>query len=377
MSGFSVTRFLAMLHKEWIQMRRDKGTVGMTIMLPLVQLFLFGYAINTNPRHLPTAILSGGHSQYERDIVTALANTSYFDLREYNSEYEVDRALARGDIMFALHIPPNFERAVDRGDSPQILMEADATDPTAIAAAASALQVIVPTALTRDLPPNLHQSVVSAAPAFTVALHSRYNPEQITAFNIVPGLIGTILSFSTMIATTLAITREREAGTMENLLAMPIKPLEVMLGKIVPYIALGYIQVGLILVAAVFVFHVPVLGSIPLLLLCLGLFVGCNLAMGFTFSSLARTQMAAQQMSTFALLPSMLLSGFLFPFAGMPVWAQYVGAALPLTHIIRICRGTLLKGNGLADIWPDIWPMALFAMVVGLIAVRSYRQTLD
>jgi ABC-2 type transport system permease protein len=377
MSGFSITRFLAMLHKEWIQMRRDPGTIGMTIMLPLVQLFLFGYAINTNPRHLPTAILSADHSRYERSIITALGNTSYFDLREYNSEQEVEQALARGDVLFALHIPPNFARSVDRGEAPQILMEADATDPTAIAAASAAMQVIVPNAILRDLPPNLHQTAVSATPAFSVVLHSRYNPEQITAFNIVPGLIGTILSFSTMIATTLAITRERESGTMENLLAMPIKPLEVMLGKIVPYIGLGYVQTGLILVAAVFVFHVPVLGSVTLLLLCLGLFIGCNLAMGFTFSSLARTQMQAQQLSTFALLPSMLLSGFLFPFAGMPGWAQAVGSALPLTHIIRICRGVLLKGNGIAQIWPDIWPMALFALVVGLIAVRSYRQTLD
>ncbi len=377
MSGFSVTRFLAMLRKEWLQMRRDPGTIGMTVALPLVQLFLFGYAINTNPRHLPTAILSADHSRYERSIITALAHTSYFDLHEYNSEYEVDRALARGDIMFALHIPPNFARSVDRGDSPQILMEADATDPTAIAAASAALQVIVPSAVTRDLPPNLHQTTVSATPAFSVVLHSRYNPEQITAFNIVPGLIGTILSFSTMVITTLAITREREAGTMENLLAMPIKPLEVMLGKIVPYVGLGYVQAGLILTTAVFVFHVPVLGSIPLLLLALGLFITCNLAMGFTFSSMARTQMQAQQMSTFALLPSLLLSGFLFPFAGMPAWAQVIGSTLPLTHIVRICRGVLLKGNGIAEIWPDIWPMALFALVIGTLAVRSYRQTLD
>jgi ABC-type multidrug transport system permease subunit len=377
MTSFSFARFAAMLHKESLQMRRDPGTIGMTVMLPLIQLFLFGYAINTNPRHLPTAILSADHSRYERSIVAALANTSYFDLREYNSEHDVDRALARGDIMFALHIPPSFAREVDRGEMPSILVEADATDPTAIAAASAAMQVIVPQAVTHDLPPEMRQQADAAAPAFKVTLHSRYNPEQITAFNIIPGLIGTILSFSTLLITTLAITREREAGTMENLLSMPITPLEVMLGKIVPYVGLGYVQALLILTVAVFVFHVPVLGSIPLLVVALGLFIGCNLALGFIFSSIARTQMQAQQMSTFALLPQMLLSGFLFPFAGMPGWAQTIGAVLPLTHILRICRGVLLKGNGIAEIGPDLWPMALFALMVGAVAVRTYKRTLD
>ena len=376
MSHFSFTRFGAMLRKEWLQMRRDRGTIMMTAALPLIQLFLFGYAINTNPRHLPTAILSGDHSRYERDLITALGNTSYFDLKSYDSEKAVDRAIAQGDVLFALHIPPDFARRIDRGETPQVLMEADATDNTAIGAANAALLAIVPGIVTRDLPPNLMPNP-SPAPAFSVTTQSRYNPEQITALNIVPGLIGTILSFSTLLITTIAITREREAGTMENLLAMPITPLEVMLGKIVPYVGLGYVQAGLILTTAVTVFHVPVLGPLWLLIVGLGMFIACNLSIGFTLSSVARTQMQAQQMATFVLLPQLLMSGFLFPFQGMPKWAQAIGEALPLTHIMRICRGILLKGNGIEEVFPDLWPMALFAMLIGTLAVRSYRRTLD
>lgn len=375
MSGFSMARFAAMLRKEWLQMRRDPATIGMTIALPLVQLVLFGFAINTNPRHLPTALLSADHSRYERSITSALANTGYFDLRAYRSERAVDHALARGDVLFALRIPPDFARSVDRGERPSLLLEADATDATAIGAAAAALQAVVPDAITRDLPPNLRAATV--APAFSVVIHNRYNPEQVTALNIVPGLIGVILSFSTLIATTLAITRERETGTMENLLAIPARPAEVMLGKIVPYVGLGYVQTSLILFVAVSVFRVPVAGSLPVLLLAIGVFIACNLAIGFTLSSIARTQMQAQQMAVFTLLPSLLLSGFLFPFAGMPSWARVLGEALPLTHIVRLCRGVMLKGNGLLESVPDLWPMALFAIIVGTIAIRSYRQTLD
>ncbi len=375
MNGFVFSRFYAMLRKELLQMRRDRATIGITVALPLVQIFLFGFAINTNPRHLPTAFLSADHSIYERDIAAALVNTDYFDVRLYDSEAAVDRDLARGDILFAMRIPPSFARSVDRGEQPDVLMEADATDSTAIGSAAAALQGIVPGAISRDLPPALRANV--AAPAFRVTIHNKYNPEQITAFNIVPGLIGVVLSFSTLIATTLAITREREMGTMENLLAMPIRPLEVMLGKIVPYIGLGYVQASLILIVAVTVFGVPVYGSVLLLLASLGLFIACNLSIGFTLSSLATTQMQAQQMAVFTLLPSLLLSGFLFPFDGMPPWARAIGDALPLTHAVRICRGVLLKGNGLNEILPDLWPMALFALIVGTIAVRSYRRTLD
>jgi len=227
----------------------------------------------------------------------------------------------------------------------------------------------------RDLPAD--KRVNLSQPPFQIVLHGRYNPEQITALNIVPGLIGLILIVSTLVMTTLAITRERESGTMENLLAMPVRPVEVMFGKIIPYVGLAYVQTVLILIVSVTVFGVPVRGSVPLLLLALGVFIACNLAMGFAFSTMATTQMQAQQLSQFGLLPSIMLSGFMFPFMGMPAWARFIGEAVPLTHALRICRGMLLKGNGLAQIWPDLWPMVLFAVVVGGIAVSLYRETLD
>ena len=377
MSMLSFPRLYAMLRKEALQMGRDRGTIGMTVMLPLVQLFLFGYAINTNPRHLPTAILAGDESRYERDLTTALGNTGYFDLKTYDSERAVDDALRQGKILFALHIPPDFGRSIERGETPQVLLEADGTDGTAIGSANAAMLAIVPNSVNRDLPAYLRPPVPNPPAAFSVTGQTRYNPEQITALNIVPGLMGTVLMFSTMMITTLAITREREAGTMENLLAMPITPLEVMLGKIIPYVGLGYVQATLILLVAVFVFHVPVLGSVALLALGLGMFIACNLAIGFTVSSVAHTQMQAQQLSTIALLPQMLLSGFLFPFAGMPHWAQAVGEVLPLTHVLRICRSILLKGSDFTDIAPDLWPMLAFALVLGTLAVRFYRRTLD
>ncbi len=375
MSGFSFNRFLAVLHKETLEMRRDKATIGLTVMLPLIQLFLFGYALNANPRHLPTGVLTGEESRYSRDLEAALRNTGYFDLRRFASEAEADTALARGDVLFVLNIPAGFTRDVDNGRKPAILMDADATDPTAIAQASAAVNALNATVLQRDLPVPL-QNQTGGAP-FQIIVHSRYNPEAITAINVVPGLIGVIVSFSTLVITALTMTREREAGTMENLLSMPVRPLEVMFGKILPYVGLGYVQVFLILAVSVAVFGVPVHGSIPLLLAVLGLFIACNLALGFTFSTIARTQMQAQQLAQFALLPSMMLSGFIYPFAGMPLWARAIGEVLPLTHIIRIARGILLKGNGFAEIAGDVWPMAVFAVAATGVAVWSYRETLD
>lgn len=374
MSSFSFARLAAVLHKEWLQMQRDPMTIGLTVMLPLLQLFIFGFAINTNPRHLPTGLLSADHSRYERTLTTALQNTGYFDVRSFASEQQAEDALARGDVLFVLNIPPGFARSVDRGEHPSVLLDTDATDPVAIGNATAALVALNADVLSRDLPPAMQ---TQAAPPFTIIAHARYNPEQITAYNIVPGLIGTILSFSTLVITTLSITREREAGTMENLLAMPVRPVEVMLGKIIPYVGLGYVQVFLILSVSAVAFHVPVRGSVILLLIALGLFIACNLALGITFSTIAKTQQAAQQLAQFSLLPSMMLSGFMFPFQGMPSWARGVGELLPLTHIMRICRGILLKGNSLPEIVPNLWPMALFALAAGTIAVLSYRETLD
>lgn len=375
MNSFSFARLFAMLRKEWLQMRRDRATIGLTVMLPLIQLFLFGYAINANPHHLPTGLLTADHSTYQRTLVTALENTGYFDIHSFATEAAAEQALRRGDVMFVLNIPPGFSRRIERGEQPQVLMDADATDPTAIGYATAALAAVNATVLNRNLPAN--RRVAPPQPPFQIVLHARYNPEQITALNIVPGLIGLILTISTLIMTSLAITREREMGTMENLLAMPVQPVEVMLGKIIPYVGLAYVQTALILVVSVGVFAIPVRGSILLLLLALGVFMACNLAMGFAFSTMARTQMQAQQLAQIGLLPSMMLSGFMFPFQGMPSWARAIGEVVPLTHALRICRGILLKGNELPQILPDLWPMLVFALVVGLISVSMYRETLD
>jgi ABC-type multidrug transport system permease subunit len=374
MSGFSFKRFLAVLRKEWIQVRRDPFTLRMVIALPVMQLFLFGYAINADPKHLPTGLLSSDHSKYERTRVAALQNTGYYDVRPLASEAAAERALAEGEVLFVVNVPPNFERSVDRGEKPAILMDADATDPSTIGNATAALATIT-AALNRDLPPPL-QAAPANAP-FQFYLHARYNPEQLTVLNIVPGLICIVLTISTLFITTLSITREREHGTLENLLAMPVRPIEVMIAKIVPYIVIGYVQVVLIIAIAAVVFHLPIRGSLLLLMFALGLFIASNLALGLTFSTIATNQMQAIQMAQFTLLPSFLLSGFMFPFRGMPVWAQWAGELFPVTHALRIVRGVLLKGNGMAEIVPELWPIAAATVAVALVAVWFYRETLD
>jgi len=374
MTGFSFTRFRAVLRKEWIQVLRDPMTLRLIIALPVMQLFLFGFAINTNPKYLPTGLLAPEHSRYERTIIAALENTGYYDIRPLASEQEGERALARGEVLFVINIPANFDRSVDRGENPQILVDADASDPTAIINATAALGAVV-AAVNRDLPPNLR--VEPRTPPFSFVTHARYNPEQLTVYNIVPGLVVIVLIFSTLIITTLSVTRERERGTMENLLSMPVRPIEVMLAKIVPYIFIGYLQVFLIMAISSVVFGLPIRGSLPLLMLALGVFIASNLALGFTFSTISTNQMQSMQMAQFTLLPSMLLSGFMFPFQGMPRWAQWAGEVFPTTHALRIVRGILLKGNGAAEILPELWPIALFTLAIGAVAIWFYRETLD
>jgi ABC-2 type transport system permease protein len=374
MNGFSLRRLRALLRKEWIQVRRDPFTLRLIIALPIMQLLLFGYAINTNPKHLATGLLAAEHSKYERTIIAALQNTGYYDIRTLSSEAAAEKALAEGDLLFVINFPPGFDRSVDRGEAPSVLIDADATDPSAIGNATAALSGLTD-ALGRDLPPNLQSQ--PAQPPFQFVVHARYNPEQLTVLNIVPGLICMVLIMSTLLVTTLAVTRERERGTLENLMAMPVRPIEIMLAKIAPYILIGYIQVLLILGISALVFQLPIRGSIPLLLLALGLFICSNLALGLTFSTIATNQMQAIQMAQFTLLPSFLLSGFFFPFSGMPIWAQWLGELMPMTHAIRIIRGMLLKGNGAAEIAPELWPIAVFTVIVIGIAARFYRETLD
>ena len=356
MSAFSFPRLYALLRKETIQVLRDAMTLRMILAIPMLQLFLFGYAINSDPKHLPTGLLGLEDSKYVRTILASLNNSGYYEILRLHSEAEAERGLARGELLFVIQAPPDFDRAVDRGEIPTILIDADATDPTAIGNAVAALNQATQD-LNRDLPPI--RQMQPQTPAMQFVLHARYNPEQLTVLNIVPGLIVIVLTFSTLFVTTLAITRERERGTMENLLAMPVKPIEVMIAKIVPYVFIGYMQVALILVASTTFFHLPIRGSLAVLLFALGVFIASNLALGVTFSTLASNQMQAIQLAQFTLMPSFLLSGFMFPFRGMPLWAQWLGQVFPTTHAIRIVRGLLLKGVGWNDIAPEISPIWL------------------
>jgi ABC-2 type transport system permease protein len=366
-------RTAAMLIKEFIQLRRDRVSFAMIIMIPLVQLMLFGYAINTNPRHLPTAVLLQEQSDLGRSILKALENTDYFQVtHQVSDEVEFDRLLASGAVLFAIEIPANFERAVRRGDRPALLVAADATDPVAAgsAKAARGQQVTTPLRHDRDIP--------DAGPAaFEIRTHARYNPAGTTALNIVPGLVGTILTMTMLIFTALSVTREIERGTMESLLAMPITPIEIMLGKIVPYIIVGFVQASLIIGIGIALFGVPVVGSLALLAALSTLFITTNLSIGYTFSTLAQNQLQAMQMSMMFFLPNILLSGFMFPFAGMPRWAQWVGEALPLTHYLRIVRSIMLKGSTLADLQFDTLALGGLMLIAMTVAVTRFRRTLD
>jgi ABC-2 type transport system permease protein len=375
--SFNLQRFWAVVLKEFIQMRRDRLTFGMMVGIPMVQLILFGYAINSNPKHLPTAIYAADNSPFSRTIVWALRNSSYFDLtREAHSAAEIQNWLAEGKVQFAVTVPVDFSRKLLRGEKPELLLEADATDPSAVGFAQAAVSQLATTVINRDLTGPLTR-LRASAPPFNLVTHQHYNPESISQYNIVPGLIGVMLTMTMIIITGLAITRERERGTMENLLSTPVHPGEVIVGKIVPYIMVGYVQVTLVLLAAKFLFDVPFIGSVPLLVALTFLFIVANLAVGITFSTIAKNQLQAVQMAFFFFLPSLLLSGYMFPFRGMPGWAQDLGECLPLTHFLRIVRGILLKGNGLAECVPDLWPIALFVAVMLAIAVKRYRQTLD
>ena len=371
----SLSRFLAMLMKEFIQLRRDRITLATMISVPLMQLFLFGYAINTTPRNLPTVVLLQENTDVGRSILAALRNTAFFDIRQVaTSEAELDSLLRSGSVLFAIEIPAGFERALRRGETPAMLVAADATDPVAAGSALGALEGVVRSALSRDRVTNL---VAPAPAAFEIRQHRRYNPAGSSQLNIVPGLLGTILTMTLLIFTALSVTREVERGTMESLLAMPIRPLEIMLGKIAPYVAVGFLQASLIITAGVFAFGVPLVGNLALLAALSTLFIAANLSIGYTFSTLAQNQLQAVQMAMMFFLPNILLSGFMFPFAGMPVWAQWVGECLPLTHYIRIVRGIMLKGADLADLQRDGLWLAGLMLIAMTIAVSRFRQTLD
>lgn len=363
----------AMLVKEFIQLKRDRVSFIMIVTIPLVQLLLFGYAINTTPRDLPTAVLLQESSDVGRSILAALKNTRYFKVTELpRSEAELDRLLASGKVLFGVEIPANFERDLRRGDMPAMLVAADATDPVAASSALSALGRLVQTALAHDY------AIPQAASApFEIRTHARYNPAAKTELNIVPGLVGTILTMTMLIYTALSVTREIERGTMENLLAMPITPIEIMLGKIIPYVLVGFVQAAMIIAIGVFLFGVPMLGNLGVLAALSTLFIATNLSIGYTFSTVAQNQLQAMQMSIMFFLPNILLSGFMFPFAGMPTWARWVGEALPLTHYLRIVRSIMLKGATVTDLHYDAAALAVLMLIAMTIAVTRFRRTLD
>lgn len=370
-------RLFAVMSKEFVQMRRDKVTFAMMVGIPLIQLILFGFAINLNPRHLPTAIVGADHSEMSRRILTSMENSTYFSfVSPTSTEAEAHFLLKTGQVQFVVNFPPTFSHDLVKGLKPVLLLEADATDPAATSRAVSVFSDLANMALKEELRGPL-ATLNATPPPYQPMIHAVYNPLAITAFNIVPGLLGVVLTMTLVMITSLAITREYERGTMENLLATPLKPFEVMIGKIVPYIIVGYVQILLILTMAKFLFGVPMQGSVILLLLLCLPYIAANLAVGLTFSTLATNQLQAVQGAMFFFLPSILLSGFMFPFRGMPEWAQWLGNLLPLTHFLVIVRGILLKGNGFSDVWRELLPICGFMIVVMCIGVKRYRKTLD
>ncbi len=380
MSAFSLERAFAVLAKEFTQMRRDRLTFAMMLVIPVVQLLLFGYAINSDPKHLPTAVLVQDHSTFARSVLAAMKTTGYFfDITaEAASPADLDRMMGRGDIQFAVTIPSDFTRRVVRHDDPQILVEADASDPVATGGAVAALASLPAAALAHDLtgalapPPG-----AGAAATFSVVVHRRYNPEGLSAYNIVPGLLGVVLSMTLVMMTALGVTREVERGTMESLLATPVRPLEVMVGKLAPYVVVGLVQTTVILTLAKGLFDVPMQGGWAALFCGVMLFIVGSLALGFLISTVATNQRQAMQLSFFYMMPSILLSGFMFPFRGMPAWAQAIGSAMPVTHFLRIVRGALLKGHGFSEMWPSLGALGLIVLAISTLAVLRYRTTLD
>ena len=374
---FSIIRWWSIVRKEFLQLRRDRVTFAMIVGIPIIQMALFGYAINTDPKHLDTAIISADNSNITRSFISAMKNSTYFKVvAELPNEAAGRDALDQGKVLFVVNIPAGFTRQLLRHERPALLIEADGSDPTASASALAAVSGITQSVIQKELTGPLAPLTAGPAP-FDVEVHRLFNPDGITQYNVVPGLMGVILTLTMVMMTGLAITRERERGTMENLLAMPATPIEVMTGKLIPYIGIGLIQSTIILLAARYVFHVPFFGNIGAVYLVALLFVAANLTVGITFSSLAGNQLQAVQLTVFYFLPNILLSGFMFPFQGMPKWAQVLGNLLPLTYFNRLVRGILLKGNGWANSWPSVWPLIIFTLVVMTVAVKTYRRTLD
>jgi ABC-2 type transport system permease protein len=379
MMELSPARIAAVMIKEFTQLRRDRITYAMILVMPLMQLLLFGYAINTDPRHLPAAVISYDHGRLANSVVAALEQTTYVDVTHLpTSEPEMDRLLRRGEISLALTIPPDFSQRVLKGDRAQILAEVDATDPQAAGGVAAAVAALPTEALRYDL------KGVAARPAgeapFEVVLHRLYNPEGITSFNIVPGLLAIILSMTLVMMTAMAVTREVERGTMESLLSTPATAFEVMVGKLLPYVAVGILQTIIVLILARLLFSVPMAQSFAgwfALSVGIVLFITSNLALGYLISTVVRSQLQAMQISMFYMMPSLFFSGFMFPFQGLPSWARFLGEIIPITHFLRVIRGSLLKGQVLTDMTPNLLALGAFLLAVATLTVARSRTTLD
>ncbi|MDD4855830.1 MAG: ABC transporter permease [Sulfuricurvum sp.] len=376
-STFSFSRWWGIIIKEFLQLKRDRVTFAMMIGIPIIQLTLFGFAINTDPKHLPTAVITYDKSEFTRSIVSAMQTSQYYAINtQYTTPSEAQEALKKGEVLFILTIPSDFTKKLLRGEKPSLLLEADATDPVTVSTALLSMEGIATQVAKKDLTGSL-SALSNQKKPFDVRVHRLYNPNGINQYNIIPGLMGTLMTMTLTMMTALAITRERERGTMENLLATPAKPLEIMTGKIIPYVFIGLLQATLILCASYFVFNVPFNGSILLAYGVALLFIAVNLTIGITISSLAQNMLQALQLTIFYFLPSIMLSGFMFPFSGMPAWAQHVGELLPLTYFNRLIRGVVLKGNDLPTLWPNIWPLMLICLVMMILAVKFYKKTLD
>ncbi len=373
----SFSRIAAVFIKEMVQMRRDRPTFAIMIMVPIMQLILFGYAIDTDPRHLPAAVELRDDGPLTRSLLAAMKQSSYLDIvARVPNDKEGERLLRSGEVSFLIVIPENFERDFVRGDRPEILIAADASDPVASGGAVSAMREIAARGLAADLE-RLPSRLSGSAPPYDIVVHRQYNPTGETAYNIVPGLLGVILTMTLIMITSIALTRETERGTIESLLSTPVRPVEVMIGKTTPYIVVGAIQTTIVLGAARLIFGIPFTGATAALALGVTVFIFANLMLGYLISTVAKTQMQAMQMTFFIFLPSLLLSGFMFPFAAMPLWARTLGECLPITHFLRIVRETTLKGAGFADITGDLWPMLVILSVLAFAALRRFRQTLD
>ncbi len=374
---FSIYRVFAIIIKELIQMRRDRVTFAMMLGVPLMQLIIFGFAINNDPKGLPAALVTTSQDHYTRAMVSALEMTGYYRFNHVvDSAHEAEKLMADGTVSFVVTVPSDFARRVERNEHPQILIEVDATDPAVASGAISTLSSVASKALLRERSIE-QQSQRTSHNALEVVVHRRYNPDGITAYNIVPGLLGVILQLTMVMMTSIALTRETERGTMENLLAMPTVPMEILLGKVLPYLLVGAVQVCVVLVAAKLLFHVPFVGSLTLLLISIIMFVLALVMLGYAISTFATSQLQAMQLTFFYFLPSLLLSGFMFPFRGMPGWAQILGETFPLTHFLRIIRAVMLKGADYSAIQNELAALIFFVFLFVALALLRFRRTLD